>query len=83
MYLIPTALVLIIPLKQKDHKKLEEIGYKFSHNEKHHKVYKHTVIKPPHKGATYRVSNGSKTQHFNEFYAQIKATVKLSMDAMA
>ncbi len=71
-----------MPLKKKDEKQLEELGYKFSHYEKKHLVYKHNIIKPPQKGAIYRVSRGSKTQHFNEFYSQLKATVKTSIDAM-
>tara|TARA_E500000318_G_scaffold91552_1_gene89815 strand:- start:299 stop:556 length:258 start_codon:yes stop_codon:yes gene_type:complete len=85
MYLIPTPLVSIIPLRKKDEKQLEELGYKFSHNETNHIVYKHTVIKHPQKGAIYRVSRGSSKQakHFKQFYDQVKATVKLSMDAMA
>ena len=71
-----------MPLTKKDEQKLEELGYKFSHNEKNHKVYKHTVIKPPHKGAIYRVSNGSKTNHFKQFLQQVKATVNLSLQSM-
>jgi predicted RNA binding protein YcfA (HicA-like mRNA interferase family) len=33
-----------MPLTKKDEKKLEELGYKFSHHEKNHDVYKHTII---------------------------------------
>ena len=71
-----------MPLTKKDEQKLEELGYKFSHNEKNHKVYKHTVIKPPQKGAIYRVSNGSKSNHFKQFLQQVKATVNLSLQSM-
>tara|TARA_R110000824_G_scaffold55659_1_gene153170 strand:- start:1284 stop:1508 length:225 start_codon:yes stop_codon:yes gene_type:complete len=71
-----------MPIQKKQEKKLEDIGYKFSHYEKNHQVYKHSVITYPHKGAIYRVSNGSKTKHFDEFFAQIKATVRLSLQSM-
>ena len=71
-----------MPIQKKQEQKLEEIGYKFSHHEKNHIVYKHTVITYPHKGAICRVSNGSKTKHFDQFFAQVKATVKFSLEAM-
>ena len=71
-----------MPITKKDEKKLEELGYEFSHHEKNHVVYKHTVIKYPHKGHLYRVSKGSKTNHFKQFLQQVQATVKQSLEAI-
>ena len=73
MYLIPTPLVSIIPLRKKDEKQLEELGYKFSHNETNHIVYKHTVIKHPQKGATIlRPSQGDREIIYGRYGVRTK-----------